>query len=159
MEAAELFAQQVPPVEVARRLRVSLNAASRWHRAWQAEGWQALLSKGPGGRPPKLDADQLARLEAELEAEPLAHGFDDQRWTLARIRDVLGELFGVDYSLSGVWRVLDRLGWSAQIPARRAAERDEDAIATRRCEVWPRVKASRRPRAPGSVSKTKPARP
>ncbi|WP_223840269.1 winged helix-turn-helix domain-containing protein [Saccharopolyspora pogona] len=34
----------------------------------------------------------------------------------------------------------DRLGWSAQRPARRARERDEDGIATWIAEDWPRIK-------------------
>jgi hypothetical protein len=32
---------------------------------------------------------------------------------------------------------LHRMGFSRQVPAHRAVERDEDAIATRRKETWP----------------------
>jgi hypothetical protein len=49
-------------------------------------------------------------------------------------------------------------GWSVQIPARRAAERDEDRIAAWRKETWPVVKGRRRTWAPGSSSKTSLAR-
>jgi len=37
--------------------------------------------------------------------------------------------------------LLHRLGWSAQVPARRAAERDEEKIARWREETWPVIKA------------------
>jgi transposase len=72
---------------------------------------------------------------------PNSHGWEDQRWTLARINRLIGERFGRSYAdLSGVWRMLDRLGLSWQVPAARAAERDEEDIAAWRTQVWPRVK-------------------
>jgi hypothetical protein len=41
--------------------------------------------------------------------------------------------------------LLRRNGWSAQVLARRAVERDEAAIETWTKEVWPQVKGRRRP--------------
>ena len=35
---------------------------------------------------------QVERLERELERSPLAHGWADQRWTLARIKILIGRL-------------------------------------------------------------------
>ncbi|WP_448619515.1 helix-turn-helix domain-containing protein [Geodermatophilus sp. URMC 65] len=64
-----------------------------------------------------------------LEAGPAAWGWTDQCWTLARIAAVVRERFGVDYTLPGRDLLLHRLGWSVQVPARRAAERDEEQIA------------------------------
>ncbi|GGU74967.1 hypothetical protein GCM10010211_46140 [Streptomyces albospinus] len=62
-------------------------------------------------------------------------------WTLARIRRVIEEMTGAEYtSPSGVWRLLKRHGWSRQIPTGRAYERDEKAVMTWRSEVWPQVK-------------------
>ena len=46
--------------------------------------------------------------------------------------------FGVDYTLAGIDVLLHRIGWSVQVPARRAAERDEDAIAAWREETLAR---------------------
>ena len=51
-----------------------------------------------------------------------------------------------------------RIGWSVQVPARRAAERNEAAIAAWREETWPVIKGRRRTWAPGSFSKTNLAR-
>jgi putative transposase len=76
-------------------------------------------------------------LAAALDAGPSAHGFTDQRWTLARVSELIARLFGVRYTLRGTAYLLHRMGWSAQVPARRAVERDEAAIATWRREVWP----------------------
>jgi putative transposase len=41
--------------------------------------------------------------------------------------------------------LLRRNGWSVQVPARRAVERDEGAIETWKKEVWPQVKVRRWP--------------
>lgn len=86
----------------------------------------------------------MAELEAVLDASPAAWGWVDQCWTLARIADVARRRFGVDYTLAGLDLLLHRIGWSVQIPARRAAERDEAAITTWREETWPVVKGRRR---------------
>jgi transposase len=67
---------------------------------------------------------------AALDAGPAFWGWDeDQCWTLARVAEVVRRQFQVDYTLSGVDLLLHRIGWSVQIPARRAAERDEAKVA------------------------------
>jgi putative transposase len=66
--------------------------------------------------------------------------------------------FRVEYTLARLDLLLHRLRWSVQVPARRAAERDEAAIARWKEEAWPVVKRRRRTWAPGWSSKTSPAR-
>jgi transposase len=56
---------------------------------------------------------------------------------LARVAGLVRRQFGVEYTLAGIDVLLHRLGWSVQVPARRAAERDEAAIAAWRRETWP----------------------
>ncbi|WP_322763083.1 winged helix-turn-helix domain-containing protein [Frankia sp. Cr2] len=89
----------------------------------------------------------------------MAHGWVDQRWTLARVRELIVRLFGVVYMVPGVWGLLRRRGWSCQLPARRAVERDDGEVAVWRREVWPRVKRSPRSPGPGLSSKTRPGSP
>ena len=145
--------------EVAKRFRVSRMPANRWRRALASGGREALASKGAGGAKCKLSAAQLAELDAMLEAGPAAWGWDeDQCWTLARIADQVWQRFGVEYTLAGMDVLLHRIGWSVQVPARRAAERDEAAVARWREETWPVVKGGQRTWAPGWSSRTSPAR-
>ena len=145
--------------EVAQRFGVTRMSANRWRRALAAGGRAALMSKGPGGGPCKLTPAQVSELEAVLEAGPAVWGWDeDQCWTLARIAEVVRRRFGVTYALAGLDVLLHRIGWSVQVPARRAAERDEARIAVWREETWPVVKGRRRTWAPGWSSKTSPAR-
>src|SRR6266702_1728069 len=138
-----------------------LDAAERARREQvrlAAGGRAALASKGAGGARCKLTPAQLGELEAVLDAGPAAAGYVDQCWTLARIADQVWRRFGVEYTLAGMDVLLHRLGWSVQVPARRAAERDEDKIAAWREATWPVVKGRRRTWAPGWSSKTSPAR-
>ncbi|MEV6986505.1 winged helix-turn-helix domain-containing protein [Sphaerisporangium sp. NPDC051017] len=119
-----MFAAGASDRQVAERFRVSLMSANRWHRAFDSGGMDALASKGPGGEKCKLTGRQLTVLEAALGDGPAVHGWDeDQRWTLARVADLIKELFGVSYTLGGVDYLLHRMGWSWQVPTRPSATR------------------------------------
>ncbi|WTW74937.1 winged helix-turn-helix domain-containing protein [Streptomyces sp. NBC_00009] len=144
--------------EVARRFRVTRMSANRWRRALASGGRQALVSKGPGGARCKLDAGQLRVLGAVLDAGPAAAGWSDQCWTLARIAEVVHRRFGVEYTLAGMDLLLHRIGWSVQVPSRKATERDEAKIAAWKDEQRLVIKRRRRTWAPGSASRTKQAR-
>jgi transposase len=158
LAAAELTGAGASDREVARRFRVSRMSANRWRRALAAGGKPALASRGAGGARCKLTPGQLRELEAVLEAGPAAWGWKDQCWTLGRIAEMAWQRFRVDYTLAGLDLLLHRLGWSVQVPARQAAERDDAAIAGWRQEAWPVVKRRRRTWVPGSASRTSPAR-
>jgi transposase len=158
LEAAEWIEEGATDREVAARFRVSRMSANRWRRALAAGGRPALASKGPGGARCKLSRAQLDELQVLLDAGPAAWGWTDQCWTLPRIAEVVRTRFGVDYTLPGLDLLLHRIGWSVQMPARRAAERDEEQIAAWREETWPEIKGRRRTWVPGWSSKTSPVR-
>jgi transposase len=91
LEAAERFEQQVPAAVIAAELRVSERSVRRWR--WLASHGQAAQCR--------LDEQQLAALDLALEAGPLAAGWEDQRWTLARVRDLVARKFRVQYTIPG----------------------------------------------------------
>jgi hypothetical protein len=70
---------------------------------------------------------------------PLAHGFaHDRRWTLGRVKTLIGRLCHVGYMVEGTSRLLRRHGWPAQVPVRQAAlERNDEAVAVWKEQVWP----------------------
>jgi transposase len=120
LAAAEMIEAGASDREVARHFRVSRMSANRWRRALAAGGREALASKGAGGAPCKLSPAQLSELEAVLDAGPAAAGYADQCWTLARVAEQAWRRFGVEYTLAGMDVLLHRIGWSVQVPARRA---------------------------------------
>jgi transposase len=154
MLAAELFEQGAKQAEIGRLLGVSRQAVGQWHAAWVTGGADALV--GHVGRAAAyLTLEQEEAVLAELKRGAQAFGWEDQRWTLARIARVIEEQFGPRYSLPGVWLLLRRLGWSWQVPVTRATQRDEEAIAAWRTETWPAVSHPERPlsRDDGSSSR------
>ena len=89
----------------------------------------------------QADQTQLARLRAALDLGPAAYGWKaGQRWTLARVTAPIARLSRVRYTLRGASYLRHRIGFSPQVPVRRAAERDEDAIAAWRAETWAKVR-------------------
>ncbi|MFD9665209.1 winged helix-turn-helix domain-containing protein [Rhodococcus sp. NPDC059968] len=129
MRAAEMFAAGRRQIDVAVELEVSQQAASRWFRQWTEGGSEALEGAGRAGRRPRLDNAQIEVIREELLKGPQAHDFATGVWTLGRVAIVIERLTGVTYGPTQTWTILrTRLGWSRQRPARRAVERDEDAI-------------------------------
>jgi transposase len=155
MRAADLFKAKVSQAEIARELGVAHQTVSDWHDKWLVGGKKALRRSGPAGRPPKVTAVQLAKVEKALERGPEANGFATNLWTLARVAEVIETVTGVSYHPGHVWRVLRQMGWSRQRPARQAIERDDQAIERWVNERWPKVKKTLQPGGHGSSSKTR----
>ena len=157
--AAELFAAGRSAVEVARVLEVSTKSAYLWRRVWVAAGAQALASRGSSGPDPKLSDEQLTRLQQRLDEGPVAAGYGaDQRWTLVRVVALIATMFHVRVGITTAWQAMRRLGYTAQMPVHRAAERDEQAIADWRRYQWPALKESLPAGARGSASPMSAAR-
>src|SRR5689334_8685215 len=110
-QAAQMFVQARPTSEIASRLRVSEKSVREWRRKWNSGGVAALASTGAGGAECKLTAEQRKQLGLALDEGPAAHGWADQRWTLARVVELIEGLFGVSYTLRGVSYLLHRMGY------------------------------------------------
>lgn len=154
MRAAEMFRRGARQADVVRELGVSRETASQWYARWSSGGKRALRGAGRAGRLPRLDDKDLDRVQRALRKGPLANGFPTELWTLARVADVIESVTGVAYHPGHVWRILGQMGWSRQRPARRAVERDDEAIATWVADRWPKVKKTPDGGAPGSSSRT-----
>ena len=139
-QAATMFEESKLTAEIASELRVSEKSVRLWRRQWATGGTEALASAGPGGPDCKLSAEQLKHLGVVLDEGPLVHGWVDARWTLARVAEVIERLFGVSYTPRGVSYLLHRMGYSQQVPTRRAIERDPEAIAGWYRRRWPSVR-------------------
>ena len=96
---------------------------------------------GRAGRLPKVGPEQLAQVEIVLAKGAEANGYPTDLWTLQRVAEVIERVTGVAYHPARVWYILRQgLHWSWQRPARRATERDDEAIARWVKQQWPRLK-------------------
>jgi transposase len=139
LQAADLFSQGKTRAEVAGELGVSAQTASRWYGRWR-DGGAAGMRTARQGKPAQLGPAELAKLRRVLDRGAVAAGFDNDLWTLARVAEVIERVTGVGHHPGHVWRLLKRMRWSRQRPARKAVERDEAKIARWVAEEWPRIK-------------------
>ncbi len=106
------------------------------------------------GKPPRLGPAELARVRRVLDRGPVAAGFDNDLWTLARIAEVIERTTGVAHHPGHVWRLLKAMRWSLQRPTRKALERDEAEIARWVAQEWPRIVQTPKRAKPGSALST-----
>jgi transposase len=125
--------------DIAEALDVAEETVSRWLARARADGSEALRTRPRGGPPPKLTPDQKRLIPEFLWHGAEAYGFRGEVWTCARVARVIEEEFGVRYHRGHVGRLLQELGWTPQVPIRRAIQRDEEAIQRWRDEVWPEL--------------------
>jgi transposase len=147
LEAAELFATGHRRAEVAGRCGVSWRSAHEWYRAWSKEGAEALKAKKKPGPAAKFSEEDMGVLASELRRGPVAHGYDNDLWTLPRVGRLITETFQRKTSPSEVWRLLRRMRWSPQKPRRQARERDGEKIQEWKDQRWPQLKARARKEA------------
>ena len=126
--------------EIARQLGVTRTAVCLWAKQLVRGGMRQLHRRKPTGRPPKLTKAQQKILLRLLKRGAKAAGFRTERWTLQRIQKVIEREFHVVYHPNYVARLLQKLGWSLQVPLPRAKERDEKLIRAWLSHDWPRIK-------------------
>ena len=135
--ALDLVRQGHGPTVIAQRLGVAPQSVCRWRR--EAQHPRHPAQRKPGC-PRRLSDKQLRRLESALKRGAYAHGYGEDYWTLDRIAHLIWDMFRVRYGSSGVWYVLQRMGWSCQKPQRRSLARNDQAIAHWKRYRWPRIK-------------------
>jgi transposase len=155
LRALALLREGLMPVEVARRVGVDRRSVRRWKAASRRGGQAALRARPAPGRPPRLHARHRKRLTAVLLKGARAAGFPTELWTCPRVAVVIEHHFGVPYHADHIGRLLHQLGFSPQKPARRALERDAEAIRRWVHETWPKVKKTPPAGRPRSSSSTR----
>jgi transposase len=126
------------PKDVAQKVGATVRSVRRWQQ--QSQTTQTQPARRRPGRPARLSAAQIASLIETLRQGALVQGYVEDYWTLGRIVRLIWTLFAVRYKPSGVWRLLQRIGWSCQKPQRRSFGGDKEAIARWRRSTWYRIK-------------------
>ena len=117
LEAARELLEGVSQSSVARKFGVSRTTASRWKRALNVRGVEALRKRRAPGRPCRLSSAQLEQVRELFGAGPRGFGFDTDRWTTERLSWVIEKHFGVRYDPDHVGRMMHRLGLRQAEPA------------------------------------------
>jgi transposase len=117
--AAEDLQRGLSQSQVARKFGVSRTTASRWHRALNGSGLEALRKRRAPGRPSRLSAEQLRGAAEIYKAGPRTAGFETDRWTTARFADAIQTRFGIRYDPDHVGRIMHRLGLRERTRTRR----------------------------------------
>ncbi len=139
-----LLKRGVPKSRIASTLGVARMTVFRWEQKMEKEGPTSWKDKPNPGRPPKLTPRQKKKLRKILVDGAQTRGYATDLWTLKRLAEVIEEEFGVKYRESGVWYVLQDLGFSAQVPLQRAMERDEKYMRHWVKVEWPKLVARSR---------------
>ena len=140
-DAARMFKAGTRQADVARALGVSRQSVSRWYKDWEKAGTKGLKAAGRAGRKPRISPRDLKKIDTALLKGARANGFNTDLWTLRRVAKVIEAIIGVRYHQGHVWRILrDSMGWSLQRPAKKAKERNEEAVKVWVSETWPELK-------------------
>jgi transposase len=143
-KAVELLQQKMRIVDVAATVKASTSSVKRWRDAYLAAGDAGLNSTPNAGRPSRLSEKQKQQLSKTLLKGARASGYLNDLWTCPRVAKVIQQMFGVEYHVDHIGKLLHSFGWSVQKPERRARERDDAAIAFWRKEQWPQIKKGAR---------------
>jgi transposase len=154
-KAAQLFRKGKRQADVARQLGVSRQSVCRWFQAWKQRGARAWRRTGNPGRNCRLNAVQQKCVEKALLRGAQANGFNSNLWTLSRVARVIERQTGVHYHPGHVWRVLQKMRWSLQRPAKRAKERNAAAVEEWKGRTWPDLKKKLAEPGHGCSSKTR----
>lgn len=127
--------------------RVTVNA---WMRAHREVGTDALAGKPHPGRKRFFTPEQEAEVLGWLADKPSDHGFPTDLWTARRVADLIRTRFGVAFHPNYLREWLSKRGYTPQIPARKARERDEQAVLDWLRGQWPDLLKKRSPTPPTS---------
>ena len=72
--AARLFARGAAQAVVVARFGVSRQTAHHWYQTWKQDGREGLTAAGRLGRRPRLDHQQLARVDTALREDRVRTG-------------------------------------------------------------------------------------
>jgi transposase len=132
------------PSTVARAFGVHRVSLQRWLRHARVPGG---LDAKPVRRASALSDDQLHAVEALLLQGASQHGWPNDLWTAARVKEIILRHCGVDFHPEYVRKILKhRLGWTSQKPQTKAKERDEDEIRRWQQQEFPRIAQETRQR-------------
>jgi len=128
IQAIAMAQQSLTGAKIAELIGEDARLIRDWVTRYNRGGLEAMTDAPRSGRKPKLVPDKQPAFKDRVEAGPtdadgvsVLHGKDFQR--------ILEQEFGVTHSLSGVYNLLHRLGYSWLVPRPRHEKADPQAQA------------------------------
>lgn len=115
---------------LARTLGCSNTSLASWLDCYLAKGLAGLVADIRHQKPERLNQEQQQQLQAWLlNKQPVDFGLDGYIWTGKLIALLVKQEFGVSYQPSGIYKLLDRMGFSHQRAHRDYGNADKQAQA------------------------------
>jgi len=118
--------------EVARQLDISKQTMSLWRKRYLEGGWAALRKRKRGravGTDRRLSRGQETEVQRTIvDRTPDQLKMNFALWSRRAVQQLIKDQCGVSYTLQGVGILLKDWGFTPQRPAKRAIERNDEAV-------------------------------
>jgi transposase len=112
---------------LARELGCSKTSLANWLDCYLSKGLKGLVEGIRHQKPERLSLEQKQQLQAWLlDKQPADFGLDGYIWTAKLIAVLVKQAFGVAYQPSGIYKLLDRMGFSHQRAHRDYGNADKE---------------------------------
>lgn len=119
-----LVAQGMTCPQVAQVLGDSHHTVVNWVRRFETDGLAGLAEGQRPGRPSRLSADQLTRVESALRADPHEFGLATHLWDGPALSEFLARELGVELKVRQCQRLFRQLGFRLRKPRPQVAQSD-----------------------------------
>lgn len=100
---------------IARAHGCSKTSLATWLDCYLVAGLKGLVADIRHEKPERLNQEQKQQLQVWLvDKQPIDFGLDGYLWTAKLIATLVKQEFGVSYQPSGIYKLLDRMGFSHQ---------------------------------------------
>ena len=119
--------------EAAKRIGITKMIGYIWQRRWNKDGYRGLIPRYARKGPSKMSEEQRNELKDKLK---------DGQYTTARVRNIIRNEFGIEYTMKQVWVILKKMGMRHAKPYphdRRRPKDAEDALKKLRKYIHGRI--------------------
>lgn len=124
--------------EIAAFFNKGVSTVYQWIALEKEQGQDALKRSYPE-REGKLDEESWQQVEQMIQGSALDYGFEEDFWSLPRIKYLIQKEFGVSYHEGHLSKVMNQRGFSWQVPIRRHPKSNEEEKRTWVNEELPRL--------------------
>jgi len=97
------FRYQGDSIEIAsERVGVTRMVGYLWQQRWNEQGYEGLIPRFAVGRPSKINPEQVEHLRELLQ--------EREHWTTEEVRNLIQEVFGIEYTLKQIRIILKKFG-------------------------------------------------